>query len=634
MSDPASIRTPPVYALLTGQPNLAADAALIEALPDLEPELQEVALDTLIARARDGGLAELVGRFSEFDEHVRESIVARINGLYAGVRLAIADERVAFQVSAVELIRRSGQCKLTYLLVDALRSRSVDRQARELAAAALNEVTADYVARRAWGAADTDEATALDRDGAYLARALRRAIECWELHFRGEVLLAAVWLGDRLEEVLLAKATAARSRFARALIETIYGGYNPQDGRLASFALRALKSPQLRTEMGKRLASCRHPDFVQALIDESWLLADPRIARAFQRVHQLAWLDPVEEWLLEMPADRAEGALRLIAAAGLKAEEKTAAYAELLSAGGPAIQEAAFWRLVEIEADAATDVLRALARRGDGRLAAVAGRELEHRGGGEDERATADDSAGESSADGESRAFSNFWLTFDELDDEAQRKAGAALANGTDGLPAHLGRRLASAEPRDRARALRMARVLEMGAALAEQVYRAANDADAVVRSSAAALLGDIGGATTRRILRRLLDDPDPRVQANAIEAIDRMEVPQRDEQFLPKLEAPHHRVRATAVAALLRMQVQQAGEVLLDMLEDRSRAHRIAALWVVERLQLGSLLYRLEHLAQHDPDKQVQRRARRVSRAIGSWLLSPEAAPVEGELL
>jgi HEAT repeat protein len=132
-----------------------------------------------------------------------------------------------------------------------------------------------------------------------------------------------------------------------------------------------------------------------------------------------------------------------------------------------------------------------------------------------------------------------------------------------------------------------------------------------------------------------LLDDPDPRVQANAIEAIDRRGEPHRAEQLEPKLEARHHRVRATAVAALLKLRVDRAAEVLLDMLEDPSGTHRIAALWVVERLHLGSLLDRLELLAEQDPDSQVRRRARRVYRSIATRSMPLESAEaLEDELV
>ena len=88
MSEATQLPAPSVYALLAGEPNLAVDAALVEALPDLEPELQPVALDTLITRGRDRGLTNLVGNFVSYDQHLQELIVARVSGLYAGSRLA------------------------------------------------------------------------------------------------------------------------------------------------------------------------------------------------------------------------------------------------------------------------------------------------------------------------------------------------------------------------------------------------------------------------------------------------------------------------------------------------------------------------------------------------------------------
>jgi HEAT repeat protein len=229
--------------------------------------------------------------------------------------------------------------------------------------------------------------------------------------------------------------------------------------------------------------------------------------------------------------------------------------------------------------------------------------------------------------------FEELWQRFDDLDEQARREAGAVLMGNETALLQQLAAKLVSPEPQDRAKGLRVVRAFGLGERLAEQVYRLVNDADAVVRSVAVALLGELGGATARRILRRCLDDPDPRVQANAIEAIDRLEVSAREEQLVRKLGAEHHRVRATAVAALLKMKVHQAGEVLLDMLENPARAQRIAALWVVERLELGSLLHRLEYLARRDPDLQVRRRASRVLRSTSAWSLplEPVSTP-EGE--
>ena len=81
--------------------------------------------------------------------------------------------------------------------------------------------------------------------------------------------------------------------------------------------------------------------------------------------------------------------------------------------------------------------------------------------------------------------------------------------------------------------------------------------------------------------------------------------------------------MRATAIAALLKSQSADAAEALLDMLNHPSGAHRISALWVVERLGLASVMRRLEEMAEADPDDRVRRRAQRVLRVLPSWTRS-----------
>jgi HEAT repeat protein len=182
----------------------------------------------------------------------------------------------------------------------------------------------------------------------------------------------------------------------------------------------------------------------------------------------------------------------------------------------------------------------------------------------------------------------------------------------------------------DRSRALEVVRVLGLTRALDEHIYRLTSDADAVVRSLAVAMLADLDGPTARRIVWRALNDPDSRVQSNAIEVLDRLPVPTKGQQLEAKLKSTHQRVRATAIAALLKLQAGDAAEALLEMLYHPSGAHRISALWVVERLALASVMHRLEEMAETDPDARVRRRAQRVLRGLPSWPepVEPAATP------
>jgi HEAT repeat protein len=173
--------------------------------------------------------------------------------------------------------------------------------------------------------------------------------------------------------------------------------------------------------------------------------------------------------------------------------------------------------------------------------------------------------------------------------------------------------------PIERCRAVRVAKVLGLLSEVAEEVYQLAHDGEAVVRSTAVGALTELPGATTTRILRAAVNDPDARVQANAIEALDRLNVDDRLPYIRAKLSSSHGRVRANAVRALLRVELREAGEVLLDMLDDSSQAHRLSALWVIERMRLRSVLQRISELSRGDPDERVRRRAQRVFRELGA---------------
>ena len=172
---------------------------------------------------------------------------------------------------------------------------------------------------------------------------------------------------------------------------------------------------------------------------------------------------------------------------------------------------------------------------------------------------------------------------------------------------------------------------------MAEQVFRLAHDPEPVVRSLAIALLAHLPGPTTERILRMAVEDPDDRVQANAVEALDRLDLADRVRWTKGKLESKSSRVRANAVKSLLRTELRQAGEALLDMLQDPSQAHRLSALWVIERLRLHSVLAQIDQMSRLDADRQVQMRARRIlhtfgaDRATSSWW-HDIAVPVSGD--
>ncbi len=623
---------PPVYALLLDEQNLAVEDALLDALPQLQSTDQQAAVDALIARGRGHGVGRLVGDFNKYDLTLQAIVLRGVDGLYAGARGAIDDEDPETRCGAVEFIRRSGESRLAYLLAAALCSGISDAKTREMAAQALQAMTADHLARGDSPEEGDDALAHRQAEGSYLARALLRAVQGWELHFRPEVLIAAMWLAERVGVELLELADQPRSNLGRAIAEQLQ---NLSDSRLAGFVWRALKSPVLRSDVARRIASCHDEEFMVGLSREAWLLADQQIDHACQRIRRLAWLEQgVSPTLADTTAGGglASGVVRIVEACGLAPATKIAIYGQLLASGSEAVVWAVFWRLACDRTEAATGLLRSLVRQGEFSLtdlSAAATRELKRRGAATPPSAGVNEARDGSVTDVTGR-FEDLWETFasgrvDET--SAPALPAETLIRADPHFLIHLRAKLASSEPTDRVKALQLVRHLKIAAEVDTQVYRLASDPDERVRGTAVATLAGLDGPTTRRIVRRALEDPDARVQANAIELMAHLDLPQRAEQIIAKLDADHHRVRATAVASLLQMEFRRAADVLLDMLDDQASAHRIAALWVVERLQLSSLFSRLALLAEHDPDVQVRRRAGRILRALSTDYPVPDAA-------
>ncbi len=562
---------PRAFGVLASETNHAADAALLEALPHLAPDAQTAAIDLLVRREHTPTLVNLVSRARTLEEHVRQRLIARIGGLHSAARAAMSSPAFEGRASAIELIVASEAGGLAYLLSDALRSRC--HQTRDLAAVSLHEMTR-RVLDQFDAAAGPDFAVRADS----LAEALRTAVLRWELHLQPKVIEAALWMIERVEPAIAEKLAKPHGKLVHALNEIIEGATDP---RLAAAVLRALRFPELRAAASRAIMRANSAPFVHALIHESWILIDAEVEHGLRWVPEGRWL---EDWAGGLPGvdDRhAARWVRVAAAIGGSANRKVERLRALVDAPRPAVRREALWRLVEDSSEPATGVLRLIASRTGDELSAVAARECRRRQGPTPARAASS--------------------SFPGRPDNAATTLQA------------LRQQLASADPLDRARGLRDAQESRLSRELIKEVYRLANDPDRVVRACAVTALVDIPGPTTTRLLRAALHDPDDRVQANAIEALDRLDAHDHVDSIRPKLESSNSRVRANAVRALLRVEVREAGAALLDMLEDPAEAQRIGALWVVERLQLRSVIQRVAELSRKDPDARVRKRALRV---------------------
>ncbi len=599
---------PPALKLLGTDPNRAVDAALLEALPHLDPDVQGPALDTLVQREHGPTLLALVVRVREFGEPFREQIIRRVGGLHSALRSTIGSTALEDRAAAIDLIVGGNDAALAYLLADALRSPC--HRTRELAANGLHEMTRRMVDEEAPSKSSTAPAASTHRRHG-IVEALRTAVSRWELHFQPKVLEAALWMGDQTEPAILEKLQAPHAKIAHMLAEILEGASDP---RLAGAVLRALAVPALRAAAARAVTQGNKPPFLRALLRESWLLGDPELERGLRWVQEGPSLDHGSVDLPRLKEPEVNGLARIIAGVGGSQERKTANLHKMIETAHPIARRAALWRLIDDPGEKSTDVLRMIAARGGDELAPIAARELRRRTGDRTARPPQPAMLGRSADESPfPDAWKEFWNDFAQLSPAQRTDQAPRIRAEVQDAAQRIRAKLRAADAADRTRALQIAKTLGFLHETEDEVHRLVNDPDQVVRATSVSALSELPGPTTVRLLRAALNDPDERVQANAVEALDRLKVDDLATSLRAKLASPNSRIRANAVRALLRLEVREAGEVLLEMLEGPSTSDRASALWVIERLHLRSVLRRVADISRSDPDDRVRRRARRM---------------------
>ena len=594
-----------MFGLLREERNLAVDAALAACVHTLDSGARDAVMDLLATRGNHAALLSLLDRFFDLDEEMQQALIERVHVFGGAIRVAVSAREPARRAAAIELIVRGDAGHLAYLLVEVLRGRFP--VTRERAAWALTSMVELHVTRRA-----NQPSVATREPGAHhtrLTEAVVDAVACFDRHARREVLRAAAWLGDGVWPAVRSTLDGGSSPFADGLLALLH---RVSDPRLAGFVWRALTAPALRSAAVRAIAEATDPVFIRALLEEAWLLADEEVASCCRSIAYLTWVERDEGELLALPDACLDRLARLVVLSGMPVEIKEKLLRSWLQPDRGRLVPVAVWALMEDRSALSTTLLALVADRREDQLGRLAKREVARRRG-----QLAVSAANRVPTTPASAAFERYWSMYDQLTDDRRTQLEQTLAPMVPSFTPSLRVKLASGHAPDRSRALAMIRRLGLVGDLAEQVYHATHDPDPLVRSFAISLLASLPGKTTESILRRAVGDADQRVQANAIEALDLLNVPDRVACTAPKLTSANNRVRATAVKSLLRAELASAGEALLSMLEDGASDSRISALWVVQRLHLASIRKRIDAMSRQDPDPRVRQRAARVLREL-----------------
>jgi HEAT repeat protein len=137
--------------------------------------------------------------------------------------------------------------------------------------------------------------------------------------------------------------------------------------------------------------------------------------------------------------------------------------------------------------------------------------------------------------------------------------------------------------------------------ALALLTERCGVEEDSFVRASLAIALGILGGGTQLSLLRGFLDDPDPRVRANAIEGLMHLGIPEVIRVIVPHLKDQDKRVKVNAYTAMGRFGKLALLRSLGEMLNSDKLWLRDVACYALCKLELPESVALLEHAFSDD---------------------------------
>lgn len=199
--------------------------------------------------------------------------------------------------------------------------------------------------------------------------------------------------------------------------------------------------------------------------------------------------------------------------------------------------------------------------------------------------------------------------------------ARTRLARNRVGMFAAIRENLRSQRTDDVLGALHLAHRLTLAGSLHADLIPLASSADTRVAAMALTILGHESDPGSLRAIRAGLEHTDGRVRASALEALSRREP--GDGAFERCMHDDVPRVRAVAIRHLLRRDGAgfPASHALAEMLGDPRPAHRISALWVVERLRHAELAQRVADIAARDDHPAVRERAARCASILSARL-------------
>ena len=604
------------------------EAALVYAQGAEQLELAQVLLD----RNRRAGWAALIRHFDRLDESLQQQLLSNPRDLFGPLRDTMEDADGNGRANGISIIRRTADPKLVFLLTEALAD---SRDAvRELAAASFLEAIRKY-RHGDWNydtppRPDPAGSTVLvheSPDPHHLRRAVDFALRQFHAHRQTNAVLAALIFERQQDSTLWPLFADSHNDLTRAAAAILRQLTDPD---LASAAFLALASP-LRAAALAGLGAANDPAMADALAHESYRLLDPTLragVEGLSRTRLFAGPPRADEPTPWTPANWLDY-FRLLDQLPLPPHEKLPWFLRMLDSLDIAAEQVAGRMLIvrAISALTAADTVGALVRITSDpveRVACLATRYLLRRRQSE-WREHAPVVLGsphpsvrrlltQAISPGQ---FERLWHQYQKLPPAVQLTTTRALSEKDKEFGDNLKEKLENPESTEASQGLRMLQTLPNLGTYRDQIISLCAHPDHRVVSAAVKLIGRLQDPSLRDILEAAATHSDPRVRANAVEAMDLLHVADNSKQIFALLNSRFNRERANAIRAISQFDFTTARECLIKMLADPSPAHRISALWVVGQLNLMALVRQVGSMARRDPNTRVRQRAHEMLHAV-----------------
>lgn len=614
--------------------NGSADRVIGRALADSSGKEQHELAQLLLQRNNRVGWIALVRCFDRLSPELQDELLNRKKELFGPLNDALDDSEGPARANVIDIVRRCADSKQTFLLTEALSDSR--EEIRKAASNALLEAIRRYRAGRATAWKNPELAPEQIPDPQDLRKAVDFALRQYRTHKQPEIVLAALLFERQQDSPLWLALSDNHDESSRQAVALLRQYKTPE---LAEAVVLALGSP-LKTAAVAGILFCDNVKGFAALAHESFRLVDPTLRQVASEIGHPGALTQVPE---PPPWDNTDWQdwYRLIDTLELPPRAKLDWFIKMLEtapAGEAGVPRKLFVMrgLAKLQTTDAAQVIGELMSDSDERVARSATRWMTARKPANWKNQVAPMLMSPhasvrrlvSSVVTPGR-FAHLWKEYEKLPPAVQVTSARNISADDADFEPQLKNKLTHGAPAEILQALRIVATLPNLAVYREQVIALCGHPDVKIAGTAVHMTGRLNDPRLRDLLEAAARHADPRVRANAIEAMEQLRIAGQSQQIAMMLNSRFNRERANAIKALSKFNFDQARDCLVRMLQDPNPMHRISAMWVVNELGIMEIFKQVSSIARRDSNPHVRSRAIEILQKLTDVANAPVQQPV-----